>query len=494
MTITTARALALAMLVSTLGACAVGPDFERPATVPADTRFTQNEPGATASAAVYAGAAQHFNAGVAVDQRWWESFASPALSQLIDAAFKHNPTIDAAQASMRQARENVAAQVGFYFPTVQAAYSPSRQKNAVGTISPTLSSGEALYTLHTAQLSVGYAPDVFGLNRRTVESLEAQAEAQKFQLEAAYLTLASSLTGAVIQQAALEAQIDATRSIIKASERSLNLLRRQAELGFASGLDLAGQESAVAQARQALPPLVKQLEQTRDLIAVLTGEFPDRAGLAHFDLSALQLPTEIPLGLPSGLVQRRPDIRAAEAQVHSASAQVGVALANRLPQFSISALYGGTSTRFDSMFSNGNRFWGLAGNVGQTIFDFGTLKHRQRGAEAALDQASAQYRSVVLTAFQNVADSLHALDADADSLVAASKAEAAARRTLDLTQKQLELGSVNALALLSAEQAFQQATIARIQAQAVRYLDTVALFQSLGGAWSKESDTVMAGE
>jgi len=483
-----AGAVALAAAAICAG-CAVGPDFQRPSP-PGVENYTRDPLAPTASAPVTGGGAQSFAVGTEVAQRWWMAFGSPKLNVLIEHAFEHSPTIEAAQAALRQARESTAAQHGAYFPTVQASYSPSRQKNAVGTISPTLSSGEPLFTLHTAQLSIAYVPDVFGLNRRTIESLAAQEEAQRFQLEAAYLTLASNVVAAAVQEAALRAQVSATTEIITVQTRSLQVLKRQAEVGAASGLDVATQETALAQAEQTLPALQKQLEQTRDLLAVLAGRLPAQADAERFDLETLQLPRELPVSLPSQLVERRPDVRAAEAQVHAASAQVGVAVANRLPQFSISALYGGTATQFGQMFSDGNKFWGVTGSIAQTIFDFGTLQHRQRASEAALDQAKAQYRMVVLTAFQNVADTLYALDADARALAAAVTAESAATKTLALTRNQLDAGAVNALVLLNAQQAYQQSKIARIQAQAARYADSAALLQALGGSWQVAPDAV----
>ncbi|WP_266168956.1 efflux transporter outer membrane subunit [Dyella subtropica] len=465
--------------------CAVGPDYHRPA-LPAADNYTRESLPKTVGAADVSHDEQQLQPGEKIAKEWWTTFGSPQLNALVTQAFAHNPSIESAQAALRQAQENVAAQRGAYLPTVQLNYSASRQKNAVGTISPTLTSGQPIYTLHTTQLNISYAPDVFGLNRRAVESLAAQAESQQFQLEAAYQTLASNVVAAAVQEAALRAQIDATTDIIASDTRSLAILHGQAKLGYASGLDVAAQETALAQAKQTLPPLQKQLEQTRDLIAVLTGNLPSQGGSESFDLDHLQLPREVPLSLPSQLVERRPDVRAAEAQVHAANAQVGVALANRLPQFSISGQYGGSSTQFSRMFDQGNKFWGLTGNVAQTIFDFGTLKHRQRAAEAALQQSAAQYRGVVLTAFQNVADALYALDADARALDAAIQAETAAKRTLDLTRKQLEFGQVNGLALLNAQTAYQQTRMASVQAQAARYSDTAALMLALGGGWQEQ--------
>jgi NodT family efflux transporter outer membrane factor (OMF) lipoprotein len=474
-------------------ACAVGPDFDRPAPPKVDG-FVREALVPSAATEGAGGAAQAFKPGEPVPQRWWAGLGSEPIDDLVELAFQHNPTIDAAKAALRQAHESTAAQFGVYFPVLQASYSPSRARNAVGTLAPTLSSGVPVYTLHTAQVSVGFVPDVFGANRRAVESLAAQEESQRFQLEAAYLTLASNVVAAAIQQAALQAQVAAAEQIIGSQRRSLELLRNQARLGYASALDVALQETALAQAEQLLAPLKKQLEQTRDLLAALTGDLPARARPPSLELDGLKLPGELPLSLPSKLVEHRPDVRAAEALVHAACAEVGVAVANRLPQFSISAAYGGAATQFSRMFADDTKFWAVTGNVTQTIFDFGTLKHRQRAAEAALDQAAAQYRSVVLTAFQNVADSLYALQGDADALAAAVKAEKAAHNTLELTRHQLDAGAVNILALLSAQQAYQQAHITRVQAQAARYIDTVALYQALGGGWwNRQEDATVSG-
>ncbi|MFC5740965.1 efflux transporter outer membrane subunit [Dyella tabacisoli] len=479
---TNLRVISAALIAALCTGCAVGPDYHRPELAQPD-RYTRAPLPTTIGHATGTHDEQHLDPNAKISRTWWSVFGSPALNALVQRAFEHNPNIQSAQAALRQAQENVIAQHGAYLPSVQLGYSPSRQKNAVDTISPTLTSGAAMYTLHTAQLNIAYAPDVFGLNRRTVESLQAQADTQRFQLEAAYLTLASNVVAAAIQESALRAQIDATQDIIATNTRSLVILHQQAALGGASGLDVAAQETALAQAQQNLPALQKQLEQTRNLLAVLAGNPPAQGSNDDFDLTSFTLPQALPLSLPSQLVEQRPDVRAAEAQVHAASAQVGIALANRLPQFSISGNYGGSSTRFSKMFEEGNTFWGLTGNLTQTLFDFGTLKHRQRAAEAALEQSAAQYRGVVLTAFQNVADTLYALDADARTLTAATQAETSAKKTWELTRQQLDLGFVNGLSLLTAEQAYQQARIARIQAQAARYSDTAALIQALGGGW-----------
>ncbi|MDA5194417.1 efflux transporter outer membrane subunit [Govanella unica] len=475
------RSGAVAGILLTAG-CAVGPDFHRP-DAPKVEHYTREPLSTTVAVAVPGGAAQQYNSTVALPQEWWTLFGSPALDELVAQAFAHNPTIDSAKAVLRQAQENSAAQFGNYFPTLAGDYSATRQREAVGTISPTLASERPLFTLHTAQLSVSYMPDVFGLNRRTMESLSAQEEMQRFQLQAAYLALASNVVSAAIQEAVLSAEISATENMIETSAHFLKVLNRQADLGFVSPLDVANQEVALAQVQQTLPPLQKQLEQNRNLLAILTGRLPSEGGLERIDLDTLQLPQALPATIPSLLVQHRPDVRAAEAQVHSASANVGVAVASRLPQFSISAIWGGTATQFDKMFADSNKFWSIGGSLTQTIFDFNSLKHRQRAAEAELKDAMAQYRMAVLVAFQNVADAMYALDADAKSFAASVVAETASKKALDLTRVQLDAGDVNILALLTAQTSYQEARISRIQALGERYLDTTAFFLALGGTW-----------
>ena len=469
------RAILLAALFA--GGCAVGPDYRRPSLPAADT-YTRAPLAQTVDAA---GTAQRFEPGE-VPERWWEAFGSPDIDWLVEHAVRHSPTLKAAQAALRQAHENTAAQHASYFPSVQASYSPSRQRNAVGTLSPTLSSGEALYTLHTAQVEVSYLPDVFGLNRRTVESLAAQEATQRFEFEAARTALAANVVTATIQIAALEAQLAAAQANAHAAHTQAELVHQQLAAGVASVLDLATQATATAQAEAVIPSLEKQLEQTRDLLATLIGEPPTNID-ANVNLDALTLPTALPVVLPSTLVERRPDVRAAEAQVMAASAEIGVAVANRLPQFPITATWGGTATQFAKMFADGNVFWALVGNATATVFDAGALAHRQHAAEAGLEQAVAQYRLAVLGAFQNVADSLYALDADARSLGTAQAVEDASRQARDLARIQLDAGAVNRLVLLAAEQTFEQARLARIQTQADRLADTAALYQALGGDW-----------
>ncbi len=475
------RAAGIATLLLVAG-CAVGPDFKKPAP-PATERFTASDlPTETQAADIRGGEAQRLIAGRDLPGEWWTLFRSPALDALIEQAIKANPDLKSAEAALRIAEENVKAQEGAYFPTVSANFTPARYHNATEP-SPTLNTFVPYFNLYSAQVSADWTLDIWGGNRRAVESLEATAEAQKYQVEAAYLTLTSALAAAAIQEASLRAQIAATQDIVSDEQKSLDILKRQLALGQVSGADVAAQDATLAQAAQSLPPLEKQLAQERDLITVLAGRFPSDQVAQTFELATLELPEELPVSLPSKLVDQRPDVRAAEANLHAASAQVGVAIANMLPDVALSASDGTIATRLAGLFGNGNGYWTVAGSVTQTVFDSGALLHKTRAARAAFDQAADQYRSTVLTAFQNVADTLEAIQSDARTLKAAVEAENAARRSLDAQRLHLKLGDVGVLAVLNAEQTYKQAVINLAQARAARFADTVALFQALGGGW-----------
>ncbi len=331
--------------------CAVGPDFHRPSG-PTVTGYTRQPLVPTAaSTGVVAGEEQRFVPDRDIPEQWWRLFQSEALNAVVEKALAANPTIVSAQAALRQARELVFAQRGAFYPTVQGTFTGTRQHTS-GTLSGVLNSNANEFNLYTAQATVGYAFDVWGGNRRQVESLQAQADAQRFLLQATYVTLAANVVAAALQEASLRAQIAATQDIIAISTKSLALLRKQFEIGYVAGLDVAAQEAALAQVEQQFPPLQKQLDQNRDLLAVLTGRFPQDDLEEHFELAELHLPQELPVSLPSNLVQQRPDVRVAEETLHAAGAQVGVAIANWLPQFTISATYGGSSTDFAQMFAD----------------------------------------------------------------------------------------------------------------------------------------------
>jgi NodT family efflux transporter outer membrane factor (OMF) lipoprotein len=485
-------------LVTLASGCAVGPDYHRPGPPPDAAYAPTSLPSATEGSDVHGGEVQRLIAGGDLAFDWWQQFHSPALNALVARAFQANPTIPAAQAALGQAQELVRAQRGFYYPSVGSGLQAQRAKvagnltqgdsvgiqgNGDNLSEPPAPAAPLFYQLYTAGLTVGFVPDVFGANRRQVESLTAQREVQRFQLAATYITLASNVVAAAIQEASLRAQIEATGQIIAAEEKSLQILRDQFRLGLVMRIDVAAQESALAQAQSALPPLKKQFEQTRDLIRVLVGNLPNQEVPETFELDALQLPPELPLSLPAKIVEQRPDVRAAEAQLRAANAQVGVAVAAMLPQFSITGTLGGTADQIPWLFRTGGPYWTLIGGVTQPVFAGGTLLHTERATRAALKQAASLYQSTVITAYQNVADTLHASLSDAATLGGAVETENAAKVAYDLTRRQMEVGYVNYLIALNAETTYQQALIQRVQAQATRFGDTVALFQALGGGW-----------
>jgi NodT family efflux transporter outer membrane factor (OMF) lipoprotein len=288
---------------------------------------------------------------------------------------------------------------------------------------------------------------------------------------------------AAIQEASLRGQIQATERVIVIERHSLDILKRQQQAGSAAQADVLAQDAAVAAAEELLPPLQKQLAQQRNLLTALAGQLSADEIMQKFDLAHLKLPANLPISLPSTLVDRRPDVRAAEANMHSASALIGVAIAARLPNFTISGNVGATAFNIADLFTPGTNFYFIGAAATQPIFDGFTLYYKQKAAEAALDQAEAQYRSTVITAFQNVADALRALQADARAMRAAVHAEETAKASLDIVQKQLQEGQVNQLQLLNAQQTYLNAVVVRVQTEATRFADTAALFMALGGGW-----------
>jgi len=472
-------AVALASLF--MAGCAVGPNFKKPA-APDVSGYTAAPLESTVSSNVAGGQAQRFAKGADITADWWTLFHSKPLNDLIEQSLASNPDLKAAHAALSVARENVLAQRGVYYPNVSASFAASRQRQS-GQISPTLNSNIFLYDLFTPQVSVSYVPDVFGLNRRTVESLQAQEQEVRFQMLATYTTLTANVVVTAIQEASIQTQIDATRQLIDVNSNMLQILQYQFDKGYASRLDVAAQESQLAQVSATLPPLLKQLAQLRDLLAVLAGRFPNQAPDEKFDLASLTLPEDLPVSLPSALVAQRPDVLQAEANLHDASAKIGIAIANRLPNIVLTANAGSTAATMNQLFTSGTGFWGVGAAATAPLFQGGTLLHQERAAKAAYVQAAEQYRSTVLTAFQNVADTLNALEQDAEAVKASAAAADAAKVTLDLAQRQLQGGYASYLSLLNAEQTYQQGLINLVQAQASRYADTAALFQALGGGW-----------
>jgi NodT family efflux transporter outer membrane factor (OMF) lipoprotein len=471
-----------------LGACAVGPNFHTPA-APAQHGYT-TEPvsPAVAPEGTVAGGTQNFVPGAAVERQWWHLFGSPQLDALIDRALKANSDLAAAQAALKVARETWLAQRGILVPQIEAGASSSRNKSSE-YLAPVPNETVFTYGLQTAQVSVGYTLDLFGGNRRQVEAARAQYDAQAFQAEASRISLINNVAAAAFLEASLRGQVTAQQRMIAIQTEQLAIVRRQLADGQAAGADVMAQETLLAQTRAALPPLERALGQQQHLLAYLCGGTAADGPVAGLELASLTLPRDLPLSLPSALVRQRPDVRVAEANLHAASAAVGVSIANRLPQLTISASAGGSSGNWTSLLSAANSFWSVAGGLTQPIFAGGALLHRQRAAEAGYKQAEAQYRSAVLTAFQNVADTLQALKTDSEALDAANIAQHSAENSLAVARRQNGQGQVAFSVVLNAEQALRQADQALVQAETARFTDTAALFQALGGGWFNEAGT-----
>jgi NodT family efflux transporter outer membrane factor (OMF) lipoprotein len=484
-------------LVASLSDCAVGPDFKRP-TPPLDTSYgsapsrgeTAASPGAGADRAASEGIpsgdiAQHFVAELDIPAQWWTLFQSPKLNALVEQAIKGNPNMTAARASLRQAHELYLAERATFWPTAQGTFNAQRAKNAVGTIAnPTsMPQQNPYYNLYTTQLNVSYMPDVFGGTRRAVEAARAQDDEARFQLEATYLTLSSNVVVAAISEASLRGQVTATQRLLELQHQITEKMRKQRTVGTASNLDVLNQEAAEAQTAATLAPLQKQLGQTRDQLTALLGKLPAEEPADTFQLDELTLPADLPVSLPAKLVEQRPDVRQAEENLHFASAEAGVAIADMLPQIAITGNLGSSAFDVKDLFKTGTGFWAVGASLTQTLFDAGALLHKHRAADAALDQAGAQYRAAVILACQNVADTLRALQSDADALKADAEAARAAKAAFDLASRQLDLGSVSFVPVMNAETTYQQAELALAQARGNRYSDTAGLFQALGGGW-----------
>jgi NodT family efflux transporter outer membrane factor (OMF) lipoprotein len=475
---------AIVLLAVLLSSCSVGPDFRAP--VPPTGTVLGKMPARTASAEGTAGAGQTFQQGRDIPGDWWRLFGSPEIDALVRQALRANPSLAAAQATLREAKENVRAEQGSYFPTLTGGVSATRQRG--GSSSGVQAGSSAETSLYSGSLNVSYTFDAFGGIDRAVEQLQAQATYQRDELEAAYLTLTADLVTAAITEASLKAQIDTTQALIKLYGNALDITQRRFELGGVSRADVLQQQASLAAEVATLPNLQKQYGQERDLVARYLGGMPGAYTAPTIDLAALTLPADLPLSLPSQVVRQRPDIQAYEALLHSATAELGIATANLYPQFTLTGSYSREGSDLSKIFTPEGIVWSIAGAITQPIFEGGTLLARKRSAQAALDVAAAEYSSTLNTAFQNVADSLVAIEADAHGLQAQEQSQKTAAASLAVTRAQFGAGATPYLSLLQAQQTYQSAQLQLVIAQAARFTDTVALYQSLGGGWWNRRD------
>jgi NodT family efflux transporter outer membrane factor (OMF) lipoprotein len=466
-----------------LSGCAAGPDFHAPAApnMEHDTRAAQ--PAATVASAGHGGDAQSFSTERDLPADWWTSFHSQALNELIRQALTDSPTVLAAKATLQSAVENYKAQRGaLLLPAVNGQLSATREREP-GAVAGEPQIPSFLFNVFDASVNVTYRLDIFGASRRQLEGLRAQADYQRWELEAADLTLAGDVITTAVNVASLHAQVAALTDIIGSERDQMKVVQRQFDAGGASRADVLAQRTQVAQNEAQLPGLDKQLDQARHRLAVLAGRTPDDERVPDFTLDQLTLPTDLPLSVPARLVRQRPDVQAAEALLHESSAQLGVATANLYPQLNLSGTIGSETLAARDLFGSNSSAWNIGGTLLQPLFRGGELQSLKRAARADLDRATAQYREAVLLALQDVADTLRALDTDARTLQADSVTENDAQDTLTMTRLQYKAGGVSYLTLLNAERTYLEARESRVQAEAMRYADTAALFQALGGGW-----------
>lgn len=468
------------------GGCAAGPDYQHPGSVSPRAYTAGLLSGQTASTAVSGGESQRFVFGEKLVSPWWELFHSQELNAVVHMALDNNLTLAAGQARLREAAEVLKARTGSeYFPEVSAAYAGSRQ--GISPAAQGLATGKThLFNLHQASLGFSYIFDIFGGGRREIEALRAKVDDARFQMEGMGLSLIANVTMTAIAEGLLREELSSMRDILASQEKQLMLLEKQFALGSVSRVDVFAQKAQVESLRAEIPGIEKTLAQERHALAVLAGKPPEGAGeFSEFQLSQWQLPQELPVSLPSELVRQRPDIRAAEALLRAANAQVGVAAADLYPQIVLNGNWGSEALTVGTLFNAGTMVASVGAGITQPLFNGGSRQAAKRAAMAAYDEALANYQQTVLVAFREVADALRFIESDAVALKAQSDAFSAAQASLDLAQGQFQAGAVGYMTLLNAERQQQTARISFLKAKAARFTDTVILFQALGGTWDK---------
>ena len=477
------RWLAWAVLGVGVPGCVVGPDFKPPSEPSPRTYLPGQQPAETVASEGAGGVSQRLVVGREIPERWWSLFRSEALDRLVRKALEQNPTLAQARARLAQALEAVNAQTGATkYPAVDAGLSAKRQQVDLSSMGFSGTKDPPPFALYNVSVSVSYALDVFGKNRRALEGLKARADYYAIELEAARETLAANVVSAAIRQASLNAQIGCVSNLLAVEERQLAIMEAQHKAGGVAALDLANQKLLLAQTRASFPQLENQAARVSDQLAVYLGVPPAEADVGAFDLNALHLPDELPLSLPSALARQRPDIRAAEALWHQTCAEVGVATADLYPQVVLSGSLGSSQAAGANILDSLN-VWSVGAGLMQPFFRGGALRAKKREALAAYDEAAAVYSQTVLRGFQEVADALHALDCDARGLRERTAAVHHARAAYDIAQEQFKGGAISHLVLLDAQRQLVRAELDRVQTQAERYSDSAALLHALGGGW-----------
>ena len=465
-------------LLGALSSCAVGPNFHRPNAPPVTHYANGADPTETATVD---GSAQKFSPGAQLAADWWRLFGSSKLDEVISGAIANNPGLQAAQASLRASQDNLRSGYGIFYPTIDADAAATRERYSPANLGER--SPGSVFNLFTLSASVSYALDLFGGQRRLVEGLRAGADVAHATERATYLTLSSNIVNTVIAKAAYRAEIDASEQLIALQKQQVQLAEVQAHAGTVPYSNVLSLRSQLASYEAAIPQLEQKLAQSDDLLATLAGYTPAEWTAPEVGLADLTLPADLPVSLPSDLVRQRPDILAAEATAHAASANVGVTTAALFPSVTLSGGLEAATNSTSTLFPANGRAWSVGANATAPLFEGGTLWFRRKAAIDSYQQAVALYRQTVLSAFEQVADTLRALDHDAETLGAEEAALAAAKEALHLIQANYEAGLSTYLDVLTADALYHQAQIAELQAIAVRYQDTVALFAALGGGW-----------
>jgi len=486
---TVQRGTCLGAIIALLGGCAVGPDFVFPAG-PAADRYTREPLPATTAAAD--GQAQQFKSGAALTADWWRLFKSAQLDAVVRQAIANNPTFQASEASLRQSQDNLRAGYGVFFPQIGAGLDARRERAAPAQ--PGAPTSGTIFNLVTLSGTISYTLDVFGGKRRTVEGLRAQVANQQYARVAAYVTLSANVVNACIARAAYAAQLRATEQLIELENQQLKIAETQVRAGIALYANVLSIRGLIAANQALLAPLKQKINQAEHLLASLEGTEPPNATLPDIDLAELALPVDLPVSLPSDLVRQRPDILSAEAQLRVASANIGVATANMFPRFSLSGTYGTAGANLGQMSAASGRFWSIGPSATVPLFQGGSLWFGRQAARDAYQQSQANYRQTVLDAFAQVADSLNAVEHDAEALQAQVDAQRATGEALTLLQANYRAGLVGYLDVLTADVQFHEATVAYLQAVAQRHQDTVGLFVALGGGWWNAQHPAVEGE
>jgi NodT family efflux transporter outer membrane factor (OMF) lipoprotein len=465
------RAGSAALLTAGLCACVAGPNFVAPADS-SPSRYT------AAPMPHWDGTEQSVAEGANPSSPWWLPLNSPRLDATIHEALEHNRDLAAARATLGQMQELTAASEGARYPQVDLDASAGRQKYGAAFLGP-----EQLppFSFYSVGFSVSYLFDFAGGVRRTIERQGALAGYQQHEVEAAALSLSGNVALQALAAASARAQIESVEALLADDQTDLKLVQDAFEAGSANRVDVLNAQSQRANDQTLLPPLRRELSTAEHALALLVGRAPAEWTAPDFKLDEFVLPQQLPRTLPAELAHRRPDILAAEAQLHAATAAVGVAAANLYPQISLTATAGLQSTALHALFDSNSTAGGLTGSLTEPLFDHGTLRARERAADDAMHASLASYEQVVLRSFGQVADALEALDHDAELLGSEQTAVAISSENLSLTRDSYSAGNTGVLQVLEAQRQSQQARLGLVRAQAQRYEDTVELLLALGG-------------